>query len=415
MTAENATYVADLAPLKPSGSDPADGKRYGDDHLRLIKGVLQRSFPGLKAPVIFGDLSGGSGNYSLNPTPGPAAYAEKMTLIFTVPEQNPGPSTVNIASLGSRSLINADGSQLLLGQLSPAGVHIAVYKGGSFVLVSGNTASQAQNDVLKVGLPKTDFRLIFVSPTQLALLPQRQGTIPLIFNGVPRVFQSFGTVIYSLSTNLAANSTYGIYAFWDSVAGAIKLAPFLVSGAVPSFEPSLGFKILAGNPQYHFMGLASTDGVGHFQLTPTTLGVISYYERRRILVEGILGADIVVPSSPLSTWLALGPQIRFLTFIDDAVTISIQSRTITTRSAFGVSDLFYLGAGVDSIVSPYVYTAWADIVSDSGPIYRTYTANRHVVLAEGFHAVNLLGQKVPSSTTVTIAAGDPVLSALVVG
>ena len=44
MTIEVATYIADLQPVNPPSVDPVS---QGDDHLRLIKQVLQNTFPGL--------------------------------------------------------------------------------------------------------------------------------------------------------------------------------------------------------------------------------------------------------------------------------------------------------------------------------------------------------------------------------
>lgn len=46
MPIESATYVADLTPSNPLGSDPAG---QGDDHLRLIKSVLLATFPNMGA------------------------------------------------------------------------------------------------------------------------------------------------------------------------------------------------------------------------------------------------------------------------------------------------------------------------------------------------------------------------------
>jgi hypothetical protein len=43
MSLETATYLADLQPANPPSTDPTS---QGDDHLRLIKQVLQTTFPG---------------------------------------------------------------------------------------------------------------------------------------------------------------------------------------------------------------------------------------------------------------------------------------------------------------------------------------------------------------------------------
>ena len=48
MALESATYINQLREDAPSGLDP---KSQGDDHLRLIKGALKRSFPNITAAV----------------------------------------------------------------------------------------------------------------------------------------------------------------------------------------------------------------------------------------------------------------------------------------------------------------------------------------------------------------------------
>lgn len=56
MGLESGTYVADLVPTNPAGSDQ---KAQGDDHIRLIKTVLKNTFPsGAGAPVPFGGWNG---------------------------------------------------------------------------------------------------------------------------------------------------------------------------------------------------------------------------------------------------------------------------------------------------------------------------------------------------------------------
>jgi hypothetical protein len=48
MPVEAATYIDGLNTSNPTGSDP---KSQGDDHLRLIKGVLKATFPSLTGPI----------------------------------------------------------------------------------------------------------------------------------------------------------------------------------------------------------------------------------------------------------------------------------------------------------------------------------------------------------------------------
>lgn len=62
MTIEVATYVGDLQPAQPPSTDP---RGQGDDHLRLIKQVLQNSFPGLEKAIYFDFYSAKSASFSV--------------------------------------------------------------------------------------------------------------------------------------------------------------------------------------------------------------------------------------------------------------------------------------------------------------------------------------------------------------
>jgi len=53
MALETGDYIADLVRGNPTGTD---SKAQGDDHLRLVKKVLQQSFPNVTAPVIFANM-----------------------------------------------------------------------------------------------------------------------------------------------------------------------------------------------------------------------------------------------------------------------------------------------------------------------------------------------------------------------
>lgn len=48
MALETGDYISDLVPTNPTG---ADARRLGDDHIRLIKDILQKTFPNLDGPV----------------------------------------------------------------------------------------------------------------------------------------------------------------------------------------------------------------------------------------------------------------------------------------------------------------------------------------------------------------------------
>ena len=54
MSIEVATYITDLQPVNPPATDP---RGQGDDHLRLIKQVLQNTFPTANRAFYFSTTS----------------------------------------------------------------------------------------------------------------------------------------------------------------------------------------------------------------------------------------------------------------------------------------------------------------------------------------------------------------------
>lgn len=97
MGIENATYIKDLIPTWPEGTDP---KSQGDDHLRLIKAVLQDQFPGFTTDVAVTVTAD-----HLNDTPDSADMALKAPLadpaftgVPTAPTAAPGTDTTQIAT-----------------------------------------------------------------------------------------------------------------------------------------------------------------------------------------------------------------------------------------------------------------------------------------------------------------------------
>ena len=60
MALESGTYIKDLVSTNPPGTDAIS---QGDDHIRLIKSVLQNSFPSNSNAPIIPDVSGNEGKY----------------------------------------------------------------------------------------------------------------------------------------------------------------------------------------------------------------------------------------------------------------------------------------------------------------------------------------------------------------
>jgi len=62
MGLETSTYVSDLVATNPLGSDP---KSQGDNHLRLLKSVLQTTFPNANKPLYFPNSEAKSSDFSV--------------------------------------------------------------------------------------------------------------------------------------------------------------------------------------------------------------------------------------------------------------------------------------------------------------------------------------------------------------
>jgi hypothetical protein len=60
MAVETAAWVTQLVPANPLVGDPVGE---GDDHLRMLKTVLQNSFPSTSTTAIMPNMSGQSGKF----------------------------------------------------------------------------------------------------------------------------------------------------------------------------------------------------------------------------------------------------------------------------------------------------------------------------------------------------------------
>lgn len=69
-------------------------------------------------------------------TPALTAYGAGMMLVFQPAGNSTGAATINIDSLGAKSIVRGDGSALESGDLQASAVHLLVYDGTSFVCLN---------------------------------------------------------------------------------------------------------------------------------------------------------------------------------------------------------------------------------------------------------------------------------------
>jgi len=146
MPLETATYIANLNAANPTSTDP---KSQGDDHLRMIKSVLQNSFAGLPGMVIVtgSEAQGATVNdYVITISPAPADYTASMLVLFKATHANTGAATLKINSLAAKPLLAVDSTTLRSGDIESGGIVAAYYDGTNFYLVSGNDRANRNGD-----------------------------------------------------------------------------------------------------------------------------------------------------------------------------------------------------------------------------------------------------------------------------
>lgn len=147
MPLESGTYIADLVATNPTSTDP---KSAGDDHLRLLKAVLQATFAGFAGMIVVTgtEAAGATANdYAVAVSPAPGAYTPGMVAVFIATHANTGAVTLSISGLASKPVKAVDGaSDLDVGDIFAGSVVAALYDGTQFVLVSGNDRARRDGD-----------------------------------------------------------------------------------------------------------------------------------------------------------------------------------------------------------------------------------------------------------------------------
>lgn len=133
MGLEVATYVSGLVSTNPLSSDLASTS---DDHHRLIKSTLKATFPGAGSALL-GVASSVAGTNTITASmTGLTAYTTGLIVIFTPANNCTGATTINIESLGAKSIVKGDGTALESGDLQASTIHVLIYDGTNFVLLN---------------------------------------------------------------------------------------------------------------------------------------------------------------------------------------------------------------------------------------------------------------------------------------
>lgn len=276
MGLETASYLADLNASNPVGA--ADPRSQGDDHIRLMKAVLQATFPGLGGRI--GRVQVKSGTYSL-------VAGDNTTLLNCAG----APWTLGAtaaASLGNGFYVfvyNADASNTLTfdpnssetvngaATLSiPAGCSAALFCNGSswigvvmpspsYVDAANNAALAAVGVARGIQCPYSSLKIDYATAATVTV-----NATNLVLKTAAGAVKSFPS-ISALTVNVGvsgeagldtgtklANTWYHIWAIGDS-AGNVS-AVFSASSSAPTLPGSYTY--------YGYLGAIRTDGSGNF-------------------------------------------------------------------------------------------------------------------------------------------------------
>lgn len=150
MGLETATYIADLVTTNPASTDP---KSQGDDHLRLLKTVLQATFAGFSGPVLaVGTEAQGAtvNDYVVTVNPAPAAWVNRMLVLFKATHANAGAATFKVNGLAAAPIVGVDHAAIAAGDIESGGWVLVAYDStaASAVLLSGNDRVSRNGDTI---------------------------------------------------------------------------------------------------------------------------------------------------------------------------------------------------------------------------------------------------------------------------
>ena len=128
-------YPGDLDPNSPG---PAEFISEGDDHLRNLKKAFRNAFPGATGPVlVMGAATGPADVYVLTPARPLLDYVANMLVAIKIPAANTAPApTLNISSLGPKTIKAVDGDPLAPGDLPANSYQLMLYNGTDLLLLA---------------------------------------------------------------------------------------------------------------------------------------------------------------------------------------------------------------------------------------------------------------------------------------
>lgn len=143
MALEAGNFIGDLVPSNPGPNDP---KSQGDDHLRLIKEVLQNSFSGfMKSILVTGTaVQGSTVDQIVLTTAGAFGLDSSFSIVTLIaPASNSGAMEININGSGYKNILTLHGDTTPAGAVVAGQALVLLWDGNDFYLLTGGAVDTA--------------------------------------------------------------------------------------------------------------------------------------------------------------------------------------------------------------------------------------------------------------------------------
>tara|TARA_A100001391_G_scaffold176590_2_gene139887 strand:- start:5385 stop:6650 length:1266 start_codon:yes stop_codon:yes gene_type:complete len=305
--------------------------------------------------------------------PGPTTYTAGQVFRFVPAGANTTNAvTLNINSLGAKSITKNGTSPLAPGDLAGGTVIEVIYDGTRFQLMAGGSVLTGHGQC----------RLSVTSATTLRLSPYNGSS--LIIGGATQQVPSAG-VSYTLS-GLAASTLYYVYAFMNSGVMTLEVV------ATGHSTATNGVEVKTGDSTRTLVGMVFTTGSTQFADGAANRLCANWFNRRSLLSR----ANFTAPRSTASgTPVELNSEIRnsFVCWGDESTNFQCWG-SVTISGAAGTQANTYIGVDSTTLQFDGTITYQRDANSNIG----TAAFSSGGTLSEGFHFSTILGTQSGTST-----------------